>query len=356
MAFAGDNQSAPVGSPVSVAPAVKVTDADGSPVAGARVVFNVTSGGGIALGASQITDANGIATLTRWTLGSFVGPHTLRASLPIVAGAEVTFTAIAEGSLFDIELVFRTTVTQAQRNAFTAAVARWRRAITGDIGTVNVQTAGNSCNPAIHEEINDLRIYVEIEPIDGPGDVLGAAGPCLLRNGSLLPVVGLMRFDSEDLEFLESNGRLTDVILHEMGHVLGIGTLWDPGLKDLLVGGGTSDPYFTGREAVERFNAIGGSAYQGNKVPVEHTGGEGTADSHWRESIFESELMTGFLERTGNPMSVVTIGSLRDIGYVVNYGEADDYTWSPAPALRADRLPKIPMHRDVLPFRPHVLP
>ena len=43
----------------------------------------------------------------------------------------------------------------------------------------------------------------------------------------ILPTLGSMRFDSADLQSLLDDGTLDDTILHEMGHVLGIGTIWD---------------------------------------------------------------------------------------------------------------------------------
>ena len=36
-----------------------------------------------------------------------------------------------------------------------------------------------------------------------------------------------MSFDTDDLSRMEQDGSLIDVIIHEMGHVLGIGTLWE---------------------------------------------------------------------------------------------------------------------------------
>jgi hypothetical protein len=62
-------------------------------------------------------------------------------------------------------------------------------------------------------------------------------------------------------------------------------------------------------------------------VPVENTGGGGTRDSHWRESVHNAELMTGWIEGGGtpNPLSVITIGSLADLGYAVNMEAADPY-------------------------------
>lgn len=77
---AGDAQTAVVGAAVAIAPAVIVRDASGLPVPGASVTFAVASGGGTVTGASQTTDANGIATVGKWTLGATAGANTLSAT------------------------------------------------------------------------------------------------------------------------------------------------------------------------------------------------------------------------------------------------------------------------------------
>ncbi len=106
--------------------------------------------------------------------------------------------------------------------------------------------------------------------------------PTKLRSGSFLTIVGEMRFDSADLQRLEVNNRLRDVIIHEMGHVLGFGrTVWT--LKNLLEGSGGLDPRFLGAQAAEEYRSILGSA--ASDVPIENTGGSGTRDSHWRDSV-----------------------------------------------------------------------
>ncbi|MCU0702125.1 MAG: PQQ-dependent sugar dehydrogenase [Myxococcaceae bacterium] len=88
---AGDQQSAPVTINVPVAPAVRVRDAQGQPVAGVMVTFTVASGGGTVTGSPAATDASGIARVGAWRLGSAAGAHTLTAS---AAGyGEVTFRA-----------------------------------------------------------------------------------------------------------------------------------------------------------------------------------------------------------------------------------------------------------------------
>jgi hypothetical protein len=159
-------------------------------------------------------------------------------------------------------------------------------------------------------------------PIDGPSGVLGQAGPTRLRPGSFLPAWGMMQFDTADLAQMEADGSLVRVIVHEMGHVLGFGTIWDRlGLRQ---GAGTINPTFTGPNAMREFGALQGLT---TPVPVSvaNTGGAGTRDAHWREAVFGNELLTGFLNTGVNPISRMSIASFEDLGYQVNYAAADPY-------------------------------
>ena len=90
---AGNGQTATVGTPVAVAPAVVVRDSRGNAVAGVVVTFAVTSGGGSITAASVTTDASGIATAGAWTLGTTAGTNTLTATRAGLTGSPVTFTA-----------------------------------------------------------------------------------------------------------------------------------------------------------------------------------------------------------------------------------------------------------------------
>jgi hypothetical protein len=115
---------------------------------------------------------------------------------------------------------------------------------------------------------------------------------------------------------MESAGTLGDVITHEMGHVLGVGTIWD--LKKLLKGVGGTNPTFVGKGAQKAFGELSKAAGKPGTaapVPVENTGGVGTRDSHWRETVFKKELMTGFVADAKNPLSKLTVASLADLGY-----------------------------------------
>ncbi len=214
--------------------------------------------------------------------------------------------------------------------AFANAERRWERHITGDLAdhAIDFSEICGDGTPAVSEMVDDILILVEVVPIDGRGGILANAGPCLIRGEDDLPLVGMMHFDVADLEELELQDLMQDVVTHEMGHVLGIGTLWE--LKELLVGAkhsGGIDPHFIGTQAKTAFNAAGGSTYTGSqKVPVEDLGGPGTADAHWRESVFNNELMTGYVNLGTNPLSAVTLRSLRDVGYTVDVSGADAFS------------------------------
>ena len=62
-------------------------------------------------------------------------------------------------------------------------------------------------------------------------------------------------------------------------------------------------------------------------MPVEADGGSGTRLSHWDETVFDTELMTGWYNSgETNPLSRITVASMADLGYQVNMAAADSYT------------------------------
>lgn len=81
VAFAGDGQSALVGSAVSINPAARVSDQYGNAVGGIPVTFSISLGGGsLATPATVTTDTAGIARSPTWTLGLLAGLNTLSAT------------------------------------------------------------------------------------------------------------------------------------------------------------------------------------------------------------------------------------------------------------------------------------
>jgi len=335
------DQSGPPATAVVQPPAALVTDASGNPVNGVIVDFTVTAGGGAVVGGAATTDALGVARATSWTFGG-VGAQTVHASVRSLPSAAVDFTGLARaaGDRFDITLQFISAMSDSQARAFVHAKNRIEQLIVGDIPSQPLNlTAGelSSCGGfAVSGTIDDVLILAEAVPIDGVNGILGQAGPCLLRSsGFPYPVLGHMMFDTADLDALEASGQLETVILHEMLHVVGFGTIW-PTLN-LLTGAGGADPYFTGTNARANLaNLNGGSFYAGTPVPVENSGGPGTRDSHWLETVFKHELMTGYINSGVNPLSATTIGSLQDLGYVVDVTAADPFNL--ATALRAGGL------------------
>lgn len=226
--------------------------------------------------------------------------------------------------------------------AFTCAANRIRAIIREPIAT----TAFNNTNLqgclgealSINEATSGLIIYAKVDSIDGPGAVLGSAGPCFVRTTSRLPALGVMRFDRFDLDALEVQGRLGAVIMHEMLHVIGIGTTWrDANFNPPMWTGAVTNPGFLGLRAREScVNDHGGANICQTQVPIEDcvgiTGcGAGTIHGHWRELIFRTELMTGYVSAVGvqNPLSRMTIQALGDLGYSVDPDQSNDYVIPP---------------------------
>jgi hypothetical protein len=232
-------------------------------------------------------------------------------------GKQSTRAAAVAATGYTIEVRFTGGLSDAQRAAFTRAADRWTHVIVGDLPDVIVDG----------ETINNLLILAEGAPIDGVGTILGQAGPTRLRPASagpaaFLPAKGEMTFDTADLDKMEADGTLNDVITHEMGHVIGIGTIWTN--KKLLKGATMNNPTFVGPNAMREYGQLRSSTSP-LPVPVENTGGVGTRNSHWRDLVFGNELMTGFVGAAGNPLSRMTVASLQDIGYSVNMNAAEPY-------------------------------
>ena len=229
-----------------------------------------------------------------------------------------------------------------RRQIFLDAATRWASIITGDLPSVTLnQARSDICGfgeGAISGTIDDLLIIAIIADIDGAGKILGAAFPSLVRSGNELTAIGCIVFDSADIDLLEKQGELSNVVLHEMGHVLGIGSFWQPisgfNSRSLLefrtsalmqicntANSFSQKPLFKGELTNREYQALGGSG----QTPVEDEYGAGTQCSHWDEGLFAHELMTGFSNEGEMPLSRLTIASLADLGYEVDFSKADPY-------------------------------
>jgi hypothetical protein len=229
---------------------------------------------------------------------------------------------------FDIILNYINPATPTQQAAFASAEATWESMITG----YQIDDIDNT----------SVTININLSDIDGAGGILGSAGPTFAKLNFAQTAVtttflytseGDMTFDTSDTAGLETFGLFDEVILHEMGHVLGIGTLWSSsavglaGRQELYVDGSGQ---YTGAFGVAAYNTE--FSQVGAFVPVELGGGAGTANGHWNEvddgagptgivsnitgQDFRDELMTGWLNP--NPfISNLTKEGMRDLGFTV---------------------------------------
>ena len=340
----GNGQSAPANAALPVKPRVKATDTFGNIVIGEPITFTSTGGVNELTGVTQITDLNGLATLGNWTLGPCAGAASVTAASSTSALA--VFNAIVTGGgTYCVELVYTVPPDPVMQAAAERAAATWSRIISSNFPLENVTAGSGTCagitRPAINRDVKALVIYVQLAPIASttPGLVtLGSAGPCFIRDGNGLTVLGGMRLNSEFLLARLTPTGIEDIVLHEMGHVLGAGTLWTgvPGttLPVLLQNPAPAgSPTFTGAAAVAAYVSVGG-APGSVSVPVESCGGGSTINGHWRESVFGTELMTGYASAPAgqrNPLSAVTIASMQDMGYTVDMSLAAPYTLSGQP-------------------------
>ncbi|MGL5795256.1 MAG: leishmanolysin-related zinc metalloendopeptidase [Waterburya sp.] len=158
------------------------------------------------------------------------------------------------------------------------------------------------------------------------GNVLSTAGAAFVNTNA--EVFQAVTSDIEDF---------TNTMKHEFGHVVGIGTLWEA--NNLI------DPnnavYNSNTNAGKVFGELQGLEV-GKAIPLTSGVGEGSDIAHWQEEFFQNELMSHEAEASGYsmPLSELSIASLEDIGWEVNYGAAevfpDESTVASAPALIAD--------------------
>ena len=342
----GNSQRVPAGVPVPQPVTLRVADRFGNGVPGATVTFGVVTGGGAREGSPTVTTvADGSVTAPAWVMGRSNVPQQIIASagnLSVLVNATV-----ATSYVVDLRF-FGPAVEPGIGAAFTAAANRLTAEVIGGVAPENLvgfdvvaNCPGVTGVGLLTESVPGVIIYATVTTIDGVGGVIGSSGPCIIRSSNQLAIIGVMQFDVADLQTLFNDGRLGDVVFHEMHHVLGFGTVWDRlplnGTPKLIINAGTPNTAFTGAQAINGCVASGGRAGTCMPtIPLENRGGPGTADGHWRKSVFGAELMTGYISPPGvpNPLSQITIGSMADLGYVVNLNVADSYAIGSAAAFQ----------------------
>ncbi|CAM9138702.1 unnamed protein product [Ectocarpus fasciculatus] len=229
-------------------------------------------------------------------------------------GGMMCETDVTGMSEFFITVDFVGTWTDERKGVFQSAANRWSEVLT------HIPCSGTNGNGGAAGE---LTITSTLETIDGLYGTLGFAGPRGTYSDCRgISYSGEMTFDIDDIAAMEGQGTFEGVILHEMGHVIGTGTLW----------GECSECDSTGSAewkcplAAQVYNDLMGNPSGSRADIIELEGGSGTSCGHFSESTFEDELMTGYVNAGTMPLSKLTCASLADRGYVVQSSKADSYT------------------------------
>ena len=208
----------------------------------------------------------------------------------------------------------------------------------------------------------DLTLDVEINIQEMSAGILGSAGPgnsYVNKNGYYLPENGSVTlnklyWDSEKIQYRNNyNVSAYYTLLHETCHVLGIGSLWV--YNNLLMHGpwyevntwwysDFTTALYIGEHAFREYKLIQDRKNPNHGelegIPIEDDGGVGTKGGHVEEGDsshsrryfdgvehygLDNELMSGWAENSTitEPLSKITVGFLEDIGYTVNYENAD---------------------------------
>ncbi len=323
----------------------------------------------------RIADANGVYAFT----GLDAGTYALRQEIP--GGSSQTFPRVdgAPASKFNIDFDFADTnqvvaiggVKVNIADVFQAAARRWEQVIVADIpNDVSTMFPNPDGTP---RPVDDLLISASVVPIDGPGGILGQARPDEFRTPpadpatdpnappadpnnpnapqglgipsrefrlNSLPISGEMQFDIDDLADSTPDSFFRTV-LHEMGHVLGFGTLWE---DFNLVSPDFNTLDYLGPAAIDQYKQVfdvrARLGLPDNFIPYENALGPGSDRSHWRETVFGNELESPLAEDPtdpsapgfnvvttspgfSSPLSRVTTASMEDLGYTVYNPSAD---------------------------------
>jgi len=327
---------------------VRAVDATATPMAGVALSFVPGPGNGSVSAGSIVTDSGGEA-IVFWRLGELVGAQKL--SVTSAAGsAQVTVSATARQSDFDVHFVADPGLTAEQVEAIRAGTERWTDIITGDMPDFHLPPDYRPPDRCLDAKwptlgvIDDMRIEVRIRA-DLASSMIVAFCETAASPVSIRPFWLLVWVTPSFVARLDSESRFREWISHVTGHGLGFGIFWGSLLQNPVDEAGVgADIHFRDSATVAAFDAAGGSEWTGgSKVPVENA--EENRDVHWRGDVLGHEMMSSWytMGRPGDspPLSAITVQSVAALGYQVDVSRADPYEL-PEADLAADEDQRLP--------------
>jgi len=255
--------------------------------------------------------------------------QSIAGSKVLLVALVLSFCAISTTKSEDIINVDTSGVAPQYRFAFDQAEAFWDKHLIG---------YSRLLPRFVRRQLGDINIVATTPFIDGAGGILGMAGPTRTvdfaggvfdkfgtRRSISISQEGIMNFDVADLPGLQQSGDLVDVVMHEMAHALGFGSLWE---QNDVIWADADDvtQYRYDGYAMQQYRQESGVT-SASYVPIEQDGGGGTALSHWDDddpffnqtfTTGRAELMLGALMPAEQFVSGTTFGSFADLWFVVD--------------------------------------
>lgn len=186
----------------------------------------------------------------------------------------------------------------------------------------------------ILDQAKKIQITAQLDPdADGVGGVLASATTDTWLDtgaGSItrtaLAQSGSLFIDEEDFAVLSRESQIS-IVMHEVFHAMGFSG--DGFSRNSLV---ANDFQYVGVEGVMGFREDSGFQFA-SFVPLETTGGAGTAGSHWAlntpglQGPGFQDVMVGFFDEANNIIiSNATLGTMRDLHFTITQ---DGFTENP---------------------------
>ncbi|UWR12343.1 tandem-95 repeat protein [Sulfitobacter mediterraneus] len=274
-----------------------------------------------------VTDVAGTFYLAAGGFGETTGQYRL----------ELNDLGPLDDNAFDITIEYTSEDTpNSYINAFEDAVERWEEIITGDLDYGFVEGYGFIDDILIEVSVQDIDLVFEgvEQRILAIASVLDQRSDASSGTGAL-PTYSRIVLNSNEIGQMLNLDELAQNII---GRALGFGSLWEEfGLVSDIDGVAT----YVGSNGLREMDELSDDLNGQNVLEDGENGA--LATEYWSEANLDAELMTSSVEvrrpnagppqfgLSDNPISELTIAAMQDLGYVVDYEEADNFRLAPGP-------------------------